>query len=269
MSSSNEPNPWIEIKNSGTLFVLQWIRCSDCKKWRICRVRTSIIDTWKEPKKWKCSYDPGLISGCATPQEVLSKGGYEQIQIDALTLQRNLVIANNKQRKRKRSNRSWEQSPTRSPMKRRKRNATYSPTIPRLSLGQLKISQKTNSSCVECILCDKNKKENAMLKKKNDEMKKRLDILEVRRKHVNALDFNQLVELKHTMREKIKLIEEAEKRFVDNACKCIACIERKKCISFDGCEHIALCDECESKMKIKQCPICRSAYSNIKKVNFS
>ena len=102
----------------------------------------------------------------------------------------------------------------------------------------------------------------------NDELQKRLDLLEVRRERVNRMDFNELTALKRTMQDKIKLIEEAEKRFVDNKCKCLACVANDKCMSFDGCEHVALCEDCENKMVTKQCPICRTAYSNVKKLKF-
>merc|ERR1712130_565619 len=177
-----------------------------------------------------------------------ASGRYDQVQIDALTVQRNLVIATNEQRKRKRSFHQM-QSPMASKHRPKRRKLSN-------ALSELKICKNTTHSCEECLLCEK----------RNNEMQKRLDLFEVRRKRVNALDFNQLIELKQNMQDKIKLIEEAERRFVDNICKCIVCLVKKKNISFDGCEHICICEECERKMEIKQCPICRTSFGSIKKV---
>merc|ERR1712154_104076 len=106
------------------------------------------------------------------------------------------------------------------------------------------------------------------LKQSNNDLQKRLDILEVRRERVNRMDHRELKALKQTMQDKIRLIEEAENRLFDNKCKCIACIANDKCVLFDGCDHIALCQECEDKMEIKHCPICRTEYSNIKILKF-
>ena len=70
------------------------------------------------------------------------------------------------------------------------------------------------------------------------------------------------------MQHKIKLIEEAEKELIDNTLKCIVCMENKKNISFaDGCDHVAVCSQCERKMANKQCPICKASYSKTKTLN--
>ena len=116
---------------------------------------------------------------------------------------------------------------------------------------------------------NKHKKCESFNNEKMKKMEKRLDLLEARRERVDRMDLDQLTELKQTMQDKIKLIEEAEKRLMENITKCIVCLDNDKCISFDGCEHIALCQECESGIIDKKCPICRTQYSNIKKIKFN
>ena len=86
--------------------------------------------------------------------------------------------------------------------------------------------------------------------------------------HVNAMSLEELSRLKTALFGKIKLIEETEKQLMDDTYKCVACTDSKKNISFiDGCDHVALCEGCESKMERKCCPICTIPYTNIKKLN--
>merc|ERR1712228_968451 len=113
------------------------------------------------------------------------------------------------------------------------------------------------------------KRSNDDLQNQHGAMKKRLDLLEARRERVNTLNLDQLIELKQTMQDKIKLIEDAERRLMDNIRKCIVCLTNDKCITFDNCEHIALCEECEIRIEDKKCPICRVPYTNKRKIKFN
>merc|ERR1712228_305513 len=90
---------------------------------------------------------------------------------------------------------------------------------------------------------------------------------ECKSERINAMSLNELSSLKNLLKDKIKLIENAEQSLMDNTLNCIACMDNKKNISFsDGCYHVALCDECEKVMERKCCPICNAPYSKVKKL---
>merc|ERR1712228_82748 len=90
---------------------------------------------------------------------------------------------------------------------------------------------------------------------------------ECKSERINAMSLNELSSLKNLLKDKIKMIENAEQSLMDNTLNCIACMDNKKNISFsDGCDHVALCDECEKIMERKCCPICNAPYSKVKKL---
>ena len=109
---------------------------------------------------------------------------------------------------------------------------------------------------------------NIKLKKERDGLLRKVDELTYKPARINAMSWEELNETKFLLQGKIKLIEEAETLLMNNTLKCVACMDNKKNISFsDGCDHFVLCDECESKMEKKECPICSTQYTRIKKLN--
>merc|ERR1712129_1882 len=111
---------------------------------------------------------------------------------------------------------------------------------------------------------DAMKKQNVDLLKEIDRLKQNdLDSL-----RIDAMSMDELNEIKAKLSSKIRAIEEAERDLMDNTLNCIACQDNKKNVSFtNGCDHFVLCDECESAMEIKTCPLCSQPYTSAKKLN--
>ena len=57
-----------------------------------------------------------------------------------------------------------------------------------------------------------------------------------------------------------------KKNFIDASCQtdhftdnylCCICMVREKCIIFEPCKHLSVCQECLQKYQKKVCPICQ------------
>ena len=57
-----------------------------------------------------------------------------------------------------------------------------------------------------------------------------------------------------------KEITQRKDNLIQIRLNCIICRDKPKCISFDGCKHIKICEECEKKLNPKKCPVCREPY---------
>jgi len=111
-------------------------------------------------------------------------------------------------------------------------------------------------------------KENVRLKKREDALQRKVQDLEYKPSRIKAMDFEDLSSAKSKLQSTLKLIENAEKSLIERTLKCIICRHRQKNVYFvDGCDHVIVCDECESKMMTKQCPTCRKQYRQIKKIS--
>eukprot|EP01084_Bolivina_argentea_P317983 551369_1 len=135
------------------------------------------------------------------------------------------------------------------------------------SVKRRKLSNKDNEEKLQC-LCDEYRQKNKTLTDCIEIMQTKLDIWECKSEKLNPMNLDELNELKIKMQNKIKLIERAEKKIMDNTYKCLACVDNVKNISFDSCTHMALCDKCEAALEVKRCPICQTPYKNVKKINF-
>merc|ERR1712129_650012 len=134
-------------------------------------------------------------------------------------------------------------------------NQSLQPQPEQQQHNQADIDQKMNDNDEKI---DEYEQEIAALKQKNEEMQKRLDLLEGKQERVTTLDLDQLSDVKKTMQDSIRVIEEAEQKLVDNMRKCVVCLVNNKCMALDGCGHISLCEQCEARLHEKKCPICRA-----------
>ena len=96
-----------------------------------------------------------------------------------------------------------------------------------------------------------NIEQNDKWKQENKELKDKINTLT---KNVNVVQLN---EFKSTMPICTNNIKETEKQLIDNTYKCMECRVYKADIAFiDGCDHFALCRQCEKETEVKMCPIC-------------
>merc|ERR1712129_235084 len=116
-------------------------------------------------------------------------------------------------------------------------------------------------------ILDQKTKENDELKKQNEAMQKRLDLLEAKRHCVNKLDLDKVSELKETMQCNVKIVDEIETEMKENIRMCKVCMVTDKCMALNNCEHISMCEQCEDQLTVKRCPICRAGYTNCGNVN--
>merc|ERR1712130_916456 len=103
---------------------------------------------------------------------------------------------------------------------------------------------------------------NDELKKKDDELKKTKNGLDYKLERINTMNSADLKNLQTILHDKIKMVENAKESLMDNALNCVVCKDKKKNIVFmDGCDHVAVCDDCENKMQRKCCPLCNAPYT--------
>ena len=145
------------------------------------------------------------------------------------------------------------------------------------ALAQGIVGEPTNTEMGKAMSSElrRVKEENGKLLKANDkleqqlrDLKRKMDALECNPERISAMNTEQLNQAKARWHKNIELIEEEERLLMENSLNCIACRDVKKNISFmDGCDHFVLCNECESKMETKKCPVCNMKYTKIKKLN--
>eukprot|EP01083_Nonionella_stella_P140270 429757_1 len=82
-----------------------------------------------------------------------------------------------------------------------------------------------------------------------------------------TLDIYELMKLESTLQNAMSRIRKERTRLLERRFSCIVCLERPKNILIDGCNHVILCQQCESKLHPKICPMCKAAYSSIKKIH--
>eukprot|EP01083_Nonionella_stella_P111195 326055_1 len=113
--------------------------------------------------------------------------------------------------------------------------------------------------------------QNDKYKKLNTEyenMRSTVNIYEGHSISVNTMSLKQLNVIKTKLQRGLNQIEEAREHVFEDKWKCVACYTRWRNISVDTCSHIALCEQCEADLEPKLCPVCQTAYKNVKKVNF-
>eukprot|EP01084_Bolivina_argentea_P317980 551361_1 len=150
---------------------------------------------------------------------------------------------------------------------RKRKLYTNNQNIDSNNVKKRKLLDEENEKKLQC-LSEECKQKNKELTQRIEIMQTKLDIWECKSEKLNPMSLDELNQLKSKMQNKIKLIEKAEKKIIDNTYKCVACVDNVKNISFDSCSHMALCDKCEASLEIKRCPICQIPYKNIKKINF-
>ena len=109
------------------------------------------------------------------------------------------------------------------------------------------------------------------LRSKEKELTQKLNLYNGQSEVINTLSIQQLDELEQTLMSSMKRLREARSRMLELERLCVACKDQKKNVLFvDGCDHIALCVECEKKLEPKKCPIqeCQTPYSLTKAIKF-
>ena len=92
-----DSGPWQQILQSGEQIVPQWVQCARCRKWRVLKVSTREIVTWREPPNWTCSMNAHPNNHCDAPQERPDAKQYSPLQLQALTIQRGLKMKRTQQ----------------------------------------------------------------------------------------------------------------------------------------------------------------------------
>ena len=93
--------------------------------------------------------------------------------------------------------------------------------------------------------------------------------------NIDALNQDELDELETALQNKINELKsgieseiKAREDWIDDNLNCIFCSENRKNIIIEGCNHVDICDECESKLERKNCPRCGEPFKNVLKINF-
>ena len=70
---------------------------------------------------------------------------------------------------------------------------------------------------------------------------------------------NKITELQNNLKE----IQDAKERLIENQFYCMICLQNKKNIVIQGCQHFDLCNVCCDKLDKKVCPRCQAPFSNV------
>jgi len=102
--------------------------------------------------------------------------------------------------------------------------------------------------------------EEVMKLEEYDEIKSKLKRLEGDSTKLSTMDADTLKQLKAELQGTIRKVEEAEED-IESQWKCVMCLDNRKNVSFDGCDHMAVCQDCVGDLMPKQCPMCRAPFS--------
>ena len=94
------------------------------------------------------------------------------------------------------------------------------------------------------------------------------DKIQIYSQNINTLNLKEIDILEHALNVGITKIKQARDKLLENKYLCIACCTNDKNVNFNGCNHVCLCDKCETKLLQKLCPICRHPYTKTIKLNF-
>ena len=77
----------------------------------------------------------------------------------------------------------------------------------------------------------------------------------------------QLDLLKQRFEYKLSKIAKAKEKIFENGVLCMICLDNRKNVLIQGCNHYVICDECETRIHRKKCRQCQKSYSNVIKVS--
>ena len=97
-------------------------------------------------------------------------------------------------------------------------------------------------------------------------MKQKLESVKEYIQNIDVLNVEQLDTLSQRFEYKLAKIKKAKQRIYDNQLSCVICMDKRRNIVIQGCNHFVICDECERKLVLNKCPQCQRAYSNIIKL---
>eukprot|EP01083_Nonionella_stella_P260566 888274_1 len=80
---------------------------------------------------------------------------------------------------------------------------------------------------------------------------------------MNTLGFEALDELESKLHNGILKIQNSRNALLDRKFSCVVCLDAPKNILTDGCNHIVLCQVCETKLLSKVCPMCQRPYKTV------
>ena len=98
------------------------------------------------------------------------------------------------------------------------------------------------------------------------ESQQKLDNLKDYTQNINALNVEQLDLLKQRFEYKLNQIARAKEKIFENEVLCMICMDNRKNVLIQGCNHYVMCDKCEARLYRRKCPKCQKTYSNVMKI---
>ena len=105
---------------------------------------------------------------------------------------------------------------------------------------------------------------------RNNNEKLREKVKSLKRYHlrnINPLNTEQLNKLEQRMEENILKIRKRKQRLIDDKLLCMVCMENRKNVLIQGCNHFDICHQCANNLQRKICPRCQAPFQNVLKVN--
>ena len=108
---------------------------------------------------------------------------------------------------------------------------------------------------------------NDALIKETNEMHDKLDELKDYTQNINVLNVEQLDKLKQRFESKLAKIDRAKEKIFEDKLLCMICMDNRKNVVIQGCNHYVMCDKCERHLNTKKCPQCQQPYLNVLKLS--
>ena len=93
----------------------------------------------------------------------------------------------------------------------------------------------------------------------HEEMQGQLERLQGESSRLSTMDDDALKQLRSELQRSIRRVEEAEEE-LESQRNCVMCMDNRKNVCFDGCDHMAVCQDCIGDLIPKQCPVCRAPF---------
>lgn len=109
--------------------------------------------------------------------------------------------------------------------------------------------------------------EQDILHKSKSDLQHQVDCLSAKPEKIEKMRLESLEALSVTIQGNHKVVDQAKDKLRKKKYCCTMCMERQKNMFLDGCGHM-VCEQCESGIKIKKCPVCMAPYHMARKIVF-
>ena len=98
-----------------------------------------------------------------------------------------------------------------------------------------------------------------LMKREREDINRKYERLKGEPSRLSTMNNEALKQLRAELQKSIRRVEEAEEE-LESQRNCVMCMDNRKNVCFDGCDHMAVCQDCIGDLIPKQCPVCRAPF---------